>query len=112
MLEPFFDRSGIKITPEQWLRLVAEPDYSAIATDTIRDRGFVIRTRWIGHDREDYLPPRIFLTGCMGDPDVTEVTTATELEALKVHAAMCAKYRHQSELIEEGGAPLLNDGVL
>ena len=112
MLRPFFDRQGDPVSPERWEQLTREDGYSMLAVDQFLDRSVIVRTRWLGHDREDNVPPRIFATQALGDSNVAEVATATELEALNVHAALCTRYRDQSSLILDGGAPLLSDGVL
>lgn len=117
MLGPFYERAsgeeiGAKIGPEQWQRLVSDPNYSSVAVDNFPEHSVIVRTRWLGHDPEDHEPPRIFVTKAVGDPDVPEVSTETEAEALAVHESMCARYRERTELIADGGAPLLSDGML
>lgn len=112
MLGPFFDRNGIKITPERWQQLVSEDGYSEVAITRFPPLLVVVKTRWLGHDSLDSLPPQIFCTRALGDPDVSEINTRTEEEALAVHEALCARYRDQIALMEDGGAPLLTRGVL
>lgn len=114
MLGPFFsrDRADAKISAEKWSRLVSDTDYSEVATDKFAELSIVVRTRWFGHDREDNSPPRIFTTKAMGDSTVSEINSATELEALAAHESLCARYREQVALLQDGGAPLLTDGVL
>lgn len=100
------------IGPERWQKLVSDEGYSVVATDEFPSLGVVVRTCWLGHDRENREPPRIFVTKAIGAPDGAEIASATERSALVVHAAMCARYRDQLLLIEDGGAPLLSQGVL
>lgn len=114
MLGPFYDRSSTTtpIGPERWQKLVSDPDYSDVATDRFPPLGVIVKTRWLGHDRQNNQPPRIFATHARGDSDVAEVTTATEDEALAAHELMCQRYREQMALLEDGGAGLLSAGVL
>lgn len=112
MLGPFFDRHGIKITPKRWQQLVSEDGYSDVAITRFPSLLVVVKTRWLGHDSLANLPPKIFCTRALGDPDVAEINTTTEEEALAIHGALCARYRDQMVLMEDGGAPLLTRGVL
>ncbi|MDQ0768209.1 hypothetical protein QF031_000958 [Pseudarthrobacter defluvii] len=112
MLGPFFDRDGNGIGAERWQQLVSEPNYSDVARDRFPMLGVVVKTRWIGHDRDDLIPERIFLTTARGDSGVADIATATEAEALTIHGGLCARYREQEALLGSGGSPLLTDGVL
>lgn len=117
MLGPFYERASgaqlaAKIGPEEWERLTRLDGYSLVAVDEFPECSVIVRTRWLGHDRDNHVPPRIFLTQAIGDPEVYEVSTATEAEALRVHEPLCARYRERTDLIADGGAPLLGDGTL
>lgn len=112
MLGPFFDRDGNVVTREEVDELFRTALYSHIATDVFTTKRDSVQTRWKGHDEEQTIPPRIFLSRTDGDPDVPEVTSATEEEALRIHASICDRYRDQDRLVDAGGAPLLSRGVL
>lgn len=111
MLGPFYNRDGEKIGPEEWERLTREDGYSVLAAELFTASSVLVRTRWLGHDRENNSPPCIFHTKALGD-DVPEVFTATEGEAIAIHEALCARYTDQKELLDSGGARLLSEGVL
>lgn len=112
MLGPFYDRTGAKIAPERWQALVSEEGYSDIATSKFPALGVTVRSRWLGHDREDNSPPKIFITKAMGGRGVPEIASASEEEALAIHESTCQRYREQSALLADGGAGLLTEGVL
>lgn len=112
MLGPFFDRAGTVIGPERWQALVSEEGYADVAVDKFPALGVTVRTRWLGHDREDNSPPKMFITKAMGGRGVPEIASASEEEALAIHNSTCQRYREQSALLADGGAGLLTEGVL
>lgn len=112
MLGPFFARDGTNIPPERWQQLASQDGYSDVAVTRFPLLFVVLKTRWLGHDHLDSEPPKIFSTRVLNDPEVCEITTATEEEAMAVHESLCARYRAQVDLLKEGGARILTNGVL
>jgi len=88
----YFGRDGKPMSLQAWCNAWSDPDYRLVATDEIN--GHRVTTMWMGTDIDCGMhpPPKIFGTAMFKDRKmVDEVTSATELEALENHNAMCAK---------------------
>lgn len=112
MLGPFYDRDGVRTTPERWASLVESTTYSEIATTDYPSLGVTVRTTWLGHDPKDHTPPRIFATRSSGEDYIPEGTTASLNDARHEHALTCARYTEQTIVLGQGGSNALREGTL
>jgi uncharacterized protein YciI len=112
MLGPFFDRDGVKTSPERWARLVDSESYGEVATSNFPPLGVTVRTIWLGHDPADGSPPKVFVTRVSGDADMQDTATASLNDSRNAHAETCARYTAQTILLAAGGSSALMDGVL
>ena len=91
---PFYDRTGKRISFEQWSNLISDWEYRIVGYDADSIAGWCVSTVWLGHDPDEPMyagaqrRPHIFgtLVREPAAPGGKEFVYATEEEARAGHA--------------------------
>lgn len=110
----FRDKQGVPVSVDAASTIMrTEGDEVSSETITVGADKVRIRTRWQPFSPRD--DEHLFLTTVMGDSasdGMQEYKTHSLAEAILMHDSIAGRYRERAALLQDGGSPVLNDGVL